>query len=97
MKKLNRNVYERFKENYPVSGDGEIAYVKYVVEHLKYYVAASKGNDWGKFAEKPLYGKNRQPCIKWLEKNCIGKWGLNEWGFCFDNSKDAMMFKLRWL
>ena len=104
MKKPNKNMTEIFHKNYPhrvdrymMSREGEKALRDYVDTRLKYFVSASGQDGWGKFAEGHFFGGDRQPCVLWLEEHCNGKWATHDWGFYFENSSDAMMFKLRWM
>ncbi len=97
MKKLNRNISEVFEEKYPMN-DFEYLLKKFIKKNLKIFIPADvNGNGWGEFDDLPFYGEDRCEMIKWLEKTCVGKWGLEDYGFYFEKPKDAIMFKLRWL
>lgn len=105
-KKLNRNFNESYEKLYPKPADylfigDESDWTKnhelYIKKHMPYQVGYNKNEDFGfKDWRSEIYGKNRHPCIHWLEKNCKGRWITGFWCFNFELKNDAMMFQLVW-
>ena len=54
-------------------------------------------NAWTKVVLQPMTIETSDAVDLWLLKNCKGKYNTRGLVWVFENAKDAMWFKLRWL